>query len=105
MGTALADLRSFATEVRAIAGFQLWRVQLGLLPNDWKRMPSIGPGVQEIRIRTGQEHRVIYTARFSEGVYVLHVFQKRSRKTLPKDIRLSRRRLELLLSRRREVDP
>ena len=87
-------------------GTALWRVQLGLLPNDWKPMPSIGSGVHEIRIRASQEHRVIYTARFSESVYVLHAFRKRAGKTTRKDIRLARERLELLMrNRRKEVEP
>lgn len=67
-----------------IAGFQRWRVQRGLEPNEWKPMPSVGLGVQEIRIRTGAEHRVLYAARFAEAIYVLHAFEKRTRRT-PKD--------------------
>jgi hypothetical protein len=34
-----------------------------------------GRGVGEIRVHTGQEHRVFYVARFEEGVYVLHAFE------------------------------
>ncbi|HEU4341425.1 MAG TPA: type II toxin-antitoxin system RelE/ParE family toxin [Candidatus Binatia bacterium] len=59
-----------------MAGFQLRRIQQGLEPNDWKPMPRVGPGVQEIRIHTGLEHRVFYLAKLAEGVYVLHAFEK-----------------------------
>ena len=50
---------------------------------DWKPMASIGAGVQEIRIHTETEHRVCYVARFLEGIYILHAFEKRTEKTSP----------------------
>ena len=46
-------------------------MQRGLLPSDWKPVPTIGPGVIEIRIKTELQHRVFYVARFEEAVYVL----------------------------------
>jgi len=83
-----------------IAGFQLWRVQRGLEPNDRKPMPSVGLGVQEIRIHTGSEHRVLYVARFAEAIYVLHAFERRTRRT-PKDaVDLARQRLRSLINSR-----
>jgi phage-related protein len=75
-------------------------VQRGLEPNDWKPMPSVGPGVQEIRIHTGAEHRVFYIAKFAEAVYVLHAFEKRRRPTSKDDLDLARHRLRLLLHQR-----
>ena len=64
-------------------------------------MSAIGPGVREIRIRTGIEHRVFYVAKFSEAVYVLHAFEKRSRKTPKRELRLARDRFRDLLIRKR----
>jgi len=64
-------------------------------------MPTVGPGVREIRVRTALEHRVLYVAKFAEAVYVLHVFEKRSRKTQMHDIELGRQRFRALASRRR----
>jgi phage-related protein len=52
-------------------------VQQGHDPFDWKPVPAIGMGVKEIRVHTALEHRVFYVAKFSEGVYVLHAFEKR----------------------------
>ena len=72
LGDSRERIRAFSEDVRMIAGFQLWRVQRGLEPNDRKPMPSVGLGVQEIRIHTGSEHRVLYVARFAEAIYVLH---------------------------------
>ena len=63
-------------------------------------MTSIGPGVQEIRIRTGREHRNFYIARFAEAIYVLHAFEKRSRKTPRQDLEVARSRFRLLLRAR-----
>jgi phage-related protein len=48
LGSALADLRAFPADARRDAGFELRRVRQGLDPDDWKPMPSIGPGVREI---------------------------------------------------------
>ena len=83
-----------------MAGFQLRRVQRGLRPNDGKPMATVGPGVEEIRVRMAVEHRVLYVARFTEGVYVLHAFEKRSRKTPKRELDIARERLRTLLQAR-----
>ncbi len=62
-------------------------------------MRSVGPGVHEIRIHTSLEHRVVYVARFPEGIYVLHAFEKRSRRTAAADLDLARTRLSELAAR------
>jgi phage-related protein len=58
-------------------------------------MPSVGLGVREIRMRTELEHRVLYVARVKGLVCVIHVFEKRSRKTARQDLELARQRLNL----------
>jgi phage-related protein len=45
-------------------------------------MPSIGAGVNEIRIHAGNAYRVIYVAKFAEAVYVLHAFAKKTPRPL-----------------------
>lgn len=100
VGSSRDDLRRFPENARVVAGFQLRRVQSGLDPNDWKPMPSVGPGVREIRIHTGLEHRVLYVAKFAEGIYVLHVFEKRSRKTAMADVDVARHRLAVVIAER-----
>lgn len=85
---------------RGKVGHELFLVQQGLTPSDWKPMTTVGPGVVELRIHTGEEFRVIYLARFDEGVYVLHAFEKRSRQTRAVDIELARRRLRDLIRSR-----
>jgi len=56
LGDSLDILRAFPDGARLAAGFQLDRLQRGLEPLDWKPMTSIGPGVQEIRVREGEPH-------------------------------------------------
>jgi len=65
-------------------------VQLGLEPDDWRPMPAVGAGVVELRLHGDTEHRVLYTAAFSEAVYVLHAFEKKASKTPRSDIELGR---------------
>jgi len=92
VGSSLDDLRNFPDEARRSAGFELRTVQNGLEPSDWKPMPLIGPGVKEIRIHVLGEWRVIYVAKLRDAVYVLHAFQKKTRKTSQRDIDLARQR-------------
>jgi len=70
-------------------------------PLDWKPLPIVGPGVREIRIHTALEHRVLYVATFSEAIYVVHAFEKRTRKTAIRDVELARRRFRALVAERR----
>lgn len=100
LGSSLDDARALPDNARRAAGYQLGRVQAGLLPTDWKPMTAVGSGVMEIRVHTGLEHRVFYIAKFEEAVYVLHVFEKRSRKTPASAIEVARKRLADLVSRR-----
>jgi phage-related protein len=94
VGSSLDDLRNFPDEARRAAGFELRAIQNGLEPHDWKTMPSIGPGVKEIRIHVLGEWRVIYISKLSSAVYVLHAFHKKGRKTNINDIELTRTRLK-----------
>jgi phage-related protein len=56
-------------------------------------MPSIGRGVEEIRVwGASGTYRVIYTARMENAVYVLHAFQKKTQQTSKRDIDLARER-------------
>ena len=102
LGDSLARVRAFAPDAKHEAGLQLGLVQKGEEPSDWKPMPSVGLGVNEIRVRIGGAFRVIYMAKFAEAVYVLHAFQKKSRKTARTDIELARRRFKDLVRERRQ---
>jgi phage-related protein len=91
--SALDDLRAFPAPARREAGHQIDQVQRGRDPDDWRPLNTVAPGVREIRIRDAAgAFRVIYTAKFSDAVYVLHCFQKKTQKTSQVDIELAKKR-------------
>lgn len=97
LGDSLRSLREFPDDAKHDAGYQLDRVQHGLQPDDFKPMPTIGKGVEEIRVRDDSgAYRVIYTARLTDAVYVLHAFQKKTQATSKRDIELAKQRFALL---------
>lgn len=96
VGTARDDLRSFPLEVRHAVGMELRSIQNGYMPSDWKPLPTIGAGVYELRVRDKGEWRVIYVAKLTETVYVLHAFQKKDQKTRQTDIDVAKRRYKAL---------
>lgn len=97
-GSSLDDLRSFPVPVMREAGYQIDRVQNGLLPDDYKPMSAIGSAVAEIRLwDEAGTFRVIYVAKFENAVYVLHCFQKNTQKTSKKDIDLAAKRYKELV--------
>ena len=102
LGDSLHAVRGFAADGRRRAGQELGLVQAGEAPTDWKTMPSIGLGVNEIRVRAGGAYRVIYVAKFAEAVYVLHAFQKKSRRTARLDVELARQRYRTLIRDRKQ---
>jgi phage-related protein len=64
-------------------------------------MSTVGHGAIEIRIHEeGREHRVLYLAKFADAVYVLHAFEKKTRKTSHQDLEIGRRRYRDLIRMR-----
>ena len=96
LGSSRRDLRAFPVLARRLTGLQLRRVQQGLEPDDWKSMPTVGPGVREIRIHIGGAHRVFYLATRAEAIYVLHAFEKKTQKTAAGDLEIGRDRFRAL---------
>ncbi len=92
VGSSLDDLRDFPAEARRQVGFELYAVQRGLEPSDWRPMPEVGPGVREIRVHVLGEWRVLYVARIAEAIYVLHAFRKKTQKTRREDVELAQQR-------------
>ena len=93
VGSAKDDLSAFPKSARVRAGHELFMVQVGRDPDDWKPMSTVGSGACEIRVRDpAGAFRVIYVARFEDAVYVLHAFQKKYRKTSQADLDLARER-------------
>ena len=78
------------------------KVQRGEQPDDFKPMPTIGAGVEELRVRDESgAYRVVFTARRAESVYVLHAFEKRTQATPQHDIDLARKRFAELNNQQR----
>ncbi len=97
LGDSLQCLRDFPEHARHDAGYQLDKVQRGMQPDDFKPLAAVGKGVEEIRITDDSgAYRVIYVARSSEAVYVLHAFQKKSQTTPKKEIDTVKRRFAQL---------
>lgn len=98
LGDSLKCLRDFPEDARQDAGYQLDKVQRGEQPDDFKPMPTIGKGVEEIRVRDDSgTYRVVYTARLAAAVYVLHAFQKKTRATSKHDIEAAKARYNDLM--------
>ena len=98
VGDSLKCLREFPADAKQDAGYQLDKVQRGEQPIDFKPMPSIGKGVEELRVRDESgAYRVIYTARLPDAVYVLHAFQKKTQATAKRDVELAKSRYEELI--------
>jgi len=51
IGTAREELAAFPESARRRAGYELFMVQVGREPADFKPMPSVGRGAYELRVR------------------------------------------------------
>ncbi|MEO8756004.1 MAG: type II toxin-antitoxin system RelE/ParE family toxin [Casimicrobiaceae bacterium] len=98
LGDSLKCLREFPDDARQDVGYQLDKLQRGQTPDDFKPMPSIGKGVEEIRVwDEAGTFRVVYTARLAQAVVVLHAFQKKTQATSKRDIELAKARFAQLM--------
>ena len=98
LGDSLKCLRDFPEDATQDAGYQLDKVQRGQQPDDFKPMPTIGKGVEELRLWDDSgTYRVVYTARLADAVYVLHAFQKKTQATPKRDIELAKSRYTELM--------
>lgn len=100
IGRSLEDLREFPSEVRRNIGYALRFAQSGTKHPSAKPLKGFGGGgvLEIVEDDDGNTYRAVYTVRFSEGVYVLHAFQKKSKSgsvTPPKEIQMIRRRLQI----------
>ena len=93
LGTTRDDIRGQRLAIRDELGQQLFRVQMGLMPNNYKPMSAVGPGTLEIRVQDADGiARLMYVAKFHDTIYVLHVFMKKSQRTPKTDIDLAKKR-------------
>lgn len=104
-GTSREDLRAFPDNPRREIGYELRQLQRGEMPSDWRPFAEVGPGVIEIRVNCADGwFRVMYVAKFEEAIYVLHCFQKDSRKTRKSDVNVAKARYSSLIEGRRSAN-
>jgi len=98
VGSSYRDFTRFPELVQDEFGFALYRAQVGERHPVAKTMKGFAGGsvLELVGRHDGNAYRAVYTVRFAEEVYVLHAFQKKSKKGLatPKsEIDRVRRRL------------
>lgn len=107
MGDSRKNIREFPEQVRASVGYALQLVQAGETPIDAKPFKGIGSGVYEIVKRYDTDtYRVVYAVKIGEKIYVLHAFQKKSKrgiKTPQSDIDLIKERYQDALEREKQA--
>jgi len=82
IGSSLKDMKAMPEDVQGVFGFALYLAQCGGKHPDAKPLKGFsGSGVLEIvEDYSSDTYRAVYTVRFSDAVYVLHAFQKKSKK-------------------------
>jgi phage-related protein len=99
-GDSRETLISFPEGVKQNLGFQLWQLQQGERPSDYRPVTSIGAGVFELRDQDERAwYRVVYLSRINDVIYVLHCFEKKSREMPKKDFEKARQRLKTVRAR------
>ena len=107
VGDSKEVLSAFPDTVKSVFGYSLRRLQNGFRPDcDARRMESVGKGVWELKTADERTwYRVIYLTRIGDALYVLHAFEKSSRKTDRRDLEIATSRLRTVLAQlRREKE-
>ncbi len=88
-GNSKTELLAFPDDAKQAAGYQLHRLQTGQTPLDWKPLKNLGKGttgVFEIRLWSDDgTYRVAYVSKLSQGITVLHCWQKTTQATAEAD--------------------
>ena len=102
VGTSLRVLRSFPRAVRIDIGHALFAAQEGKIDPAAKPLKGFGGSsvIEIVASHYGNAWRAIYTVRFQDAIYVLHVFQKKS----TKGIATPKREIDLIKQRLSEAE-
>ena len=99
-GDSREILSAFPEGVKQNFGFELWQLQRGERPTDYRPLSSIGAGVFELREQDERAwYRVVYLSRINDVIYVLHCFEKKSREMPRKEFEKARQRLKAVRAR------
>lgn len=108
LGDSLRELKAFPAAVQDEMGYAIYLAQCGQKHVSAKPLTGLGSGVLEVVAdHRGNTFRSVYTVRFADRIYVLHAFQKKSKRRMatPKpDIDLITQRLKqaVTLSKRKD---
>jgi len=81
LGNSRRNIQEFPLEARKTIGDELQLIQFGGMPKDAKPFKGVGGGVFEIALRHDTEaYRTVLAVRLGRQIYVLHAFQKKSKK-------------------------
>lgn len=98
VGSSLEDLYEFPEDVKDEIGYALYEAQLGRKPNKAKPLTGIGGGVMEVVSDFDKNtYRTVYAVKIGDVIYILHCFQKKSKKgiaTPKQEIDLIKQRLK-----------
>src|SRR5882724_7814937 len=99
LGTAREDLRAFPADARQVAGFQLWRIQRGLEPNDWKPCQPWGSAFVRCACTpdSSTESSISSSSR-RRSTFSTH--SRSARGGLRRDLELARQRVRMLVKQR-----
>ena len=96
LGNSKRNVLEFPKGAQKLIGDELQLIQYGGMPKDAKPFKGVGSGVLEIALRYESEaYRTVIAVQLGENIYVLHAFQKKSKKGIatPKpDVDLIKRR-------------
>jgi len=97
VGSSREDLQSFPTEVKRDIGFALDTAQRGDKHPSAKPLQGFGGAsvLEIVENHDGDTYRAVYTVRFAEAIYVLHCFQKKSKR----GIKTPKKELDLIAAR------
>lgn len=108
IGSSKKDLDALSKEVSSFIGFALFKAQEGKQHKSTKVLKGFG-NANIIEIKTNDRagtYRAVYTVRFAQAIFVLHVFQKKSKhgiETPKQDIELIKNRLKLAEIKYQEI--
>ena len=98
LGDTRKTMRAFPKIVQQEMGGAIFIAQCGGMPDNAKPLKGLGSGIIEIVERYDTDtYRVVYVVRFKNAIYILHTFQKKSKKgikTPKQDIDLIKKRLQ-----------
>lgn len=81
LGNSKKNLREFPDGAQKLLGDELQLIQFGGMPKDAKPFKGIGSGVLELALRYASDaYRVVLAVQIGMRIYVLHAFQKKSKK-------------------------